>query len=543
MIRFLKQFWSGETNGLTAAALIVGASSLASRLVGLLRDRTLAGTFGAGAELDAYYAAFRVPDALYNLLILGALSAGFIPVFAEYLETRDRRDAWRLAEQVLSIVGAVLVVGCLFLALFAPILVPLTVPGFSPEQTEITIRLARIMFLSPFFLGLSAVMGGILQATRRFLAFSIAPVLYNVGIILGTIFLAPRFGIEGVAWGVVFGAFLHFAVQAYAALGLGLRRIPPPSFEHEGVRRILKLMAPRTAGLAVSQMNLIVLLIMASTLAPGSVAVFNLANNLQSFPVGILGISFAIAAFPVLASAAGRKDREGFLSAFGSAARKIAFFILPATALFFLSRAQIVRMALGSGEFSWDDTILTAGVVGVFLISLLAQCLVPLVARAFYALQNTWTPFWAALVAEALNLVLAFALKDYYGIAGLALAFSIATYINLFLLWWQLRRIYGHLQTWSFALSLAKTVVASGAIILAGYPVRQFIGTAFPLRETWQVVLQASAASFVGLAAFILVAWLLKSPELNELRTALTKKLVKQAGAVAGAEEAQGMST
>lgn len=541
MLKKISKLWNGETGGLTAAAFIVGAASLASRLVGVLRDRALASTFGAGASLDAYYAAFRVPDFLYNLVILGALSAGFIPVFSEYLETKDKREAWKLAESVLSVVGATMAVLCLVLAALAPIIIPLTVPGFTGEKLETTIRLSRIMFLSPFFLGLSAVMGGILQTTRRFVAFSLAPVFYNLCIIGGVYLLAPRFGVEGVAWGVVIGAFLHLAVQSSVVLRLGLQHIPWPSLKLEGVRRILKLMLPRTAGLAVSQLNLVILLIFASTLSEGSVSVFNLANNLQSFPVGIIGISFAVAAFPLLTKYASLRDTERFAQTLDSAARKITFFILPATALFFLLRAQAVRLVLGAGVFDWNDTIRTATVLGVFLISLLGQAIVPLLARAFYAHQNTRTPLWIGVISELANVGLAFYLRSIYGITGLAIAFTVATYVNGVLLFWMLERKYGPFGMRRYLSSAVKTVAASLAIIAAGYPVRQALGTVFPLRTFWQVALQAGAAGLVGLAAFILVAWLLKSPEFQELRIAVNRKLFRHGPPVSGAEEAQGI--
>ena len=541
MIRYIKKLWSTETNGLTAAALIIGLASIASRLVGVLRDRSLASVFGAGNTLDAYYAAFRVPDFLYNLIILGALSAGFIPVFAEYLETRDKKEAWRLAEQVLSVVGATMALACALLALVAPIIVPLTIPGFDADKTATTVQLSRVMFLSPFFLGLSAVMGGILQTTRRFLAFAIAPVVYNLSIIFGIYFLVPHFGIEGLSWGVVIGAFLHLVVQSSVVLKMGLHRIPRPSFMPEGVRRILYLMAPRMAGLAVSQVNLVVLLIFASTLPLGSVAVFNLANNLQSFPVGIIGISFAVAAFPLLSRAASHKDKREFNEALASAARKTTFFILPAMALFYLSRAQIVRLTLGAGVFDWNDTIRTAEVLSVFLISLYGQSIVPLLARAFYSLQNTWIPFWAGLISEIANIVLAYLLKDIMGIMGLALAFSIATYINLFFLWFMLRRMRGPLGFKGIIVSFIKILTASVALIGAGYPVRQLIGTMFPLETFWQVALQAGLASTFGLVAFFVIAWILKTPELHEFIAAINKKIFKNAGPVEGAEEAQGI--
>ncbi len=541
MLKRFARLWEGETNGVTAAAMIIAIASLASNIVGVLRDHTLAATFGAGHALDAYYAAFRVPDFIYNLVIVGSLSAGFIPVFAEYLETRDKREAWHLAEQVLSVVGATMVVLCLILAVFAPVIVPMTVPGFSPDKLALTIRMARIMFLSPFFLGLSAVMGGILQATRRFVAFSIAPVVYNLGIIFGATVLVPRMGVEGVAWGVVLGAFLHFLIQASVALRLGLQRIPWPSLQTAGVRRILKLMIPRTAGLAVSQLNLVILLIFASALADGSVAVFNLANNLQSFAVSVIGISYAVAAFPVLSKAAGRKDMGGFHSALLGAAQKITFFILPFTACFFLFRAQIVRLALGAGQFGWDDTIRTATVLGVFTISLLGQSLVALYARAFYAMQDTKRPLVIALVSESVNLILAYTLRGPLGITGLVIAFSAATYVQLGLLLWQLRRHHGLTGGAAYATTFLKAGAASLAFIAAGYPVRQLIGTLFPLNMYWQVMLQGGLAGLVGLAAFVFVCWLLKSAEFFDFVSHINKKLFKSKASIAGAEEAQGL--
>lgn len=541
MFSKLFKFWNGETNGLTAAAFVVGTASIASRLVGVLRDRALASTFGAGNALDAYYAAFRVPDLLYNLIILGALSAGFIPLFSEYLATREKHEAWKLAEQVLSIVGATMILICVLFALFAPLVIPFTVPGFAGEKLALTIQLSRIMLLSPIFLGLSAVMGGVLQATRRFVAFSLAPVCYNLCIIFGVYVFAPQLGITGVAWGVVLGAFLHCAVQASVAVRLGLRRISWPSFAHEGVRRILKLMLPRTVGLAVSQLNLVILLVFASTLPVGSVAVFNLAHNLQSFPVGMIGISFAVAAFPLLTRFASLGDRDGFARSLDSAARKITFFILPFTALFFLLRAQIVRLALGGGVFGWHDTIRTALVLGIFLTSLLGQALIPLLARAFYAHQNTLTPFWIGICAELVNIGLAFLLRSSYGIAGLAIAFSVATYVNGFLLFLFLEKKYGPFETRRFFSSVVKSTLAAVALIVVGYPVRQFFGTLFPLRMFWHVALQAGAAGVVGLGGFIFVAWLLKSPELQELHIAINRKLFRHGPVVSGAEEAQGV--
>ncbi|MBI4138558.1 murein biosynthesis integral membrane protein MurJ [Candidatus Uhrbacteria bacterium] len=538
MKQFFFRLWHHETNGLTAAALIIGVASLASRVLGVLRDRVLASQFGAGDVLDVYYAAFRLPDLLYTLIILGALSAGFIPVFAEYMEARGKDDALRLAERVCSVVGAVMLVVCAALVAFAPVFVPLAVPGFTGEKLAETIALTRIMALSPFFLGLSAVMGGILQATRHFFAFALAPVLYNIGIIFGAVILAPVMGLPGLAWGVVLGAFLHFLTQSTVAFRLGFRRLPAPSFRTEGVRRILWLMAPRTAGLAVAQVNMVILLALASSLPLGSIAVFNLASNLQAFPVGIFGISFAVAAFPNLAAAVGAGRDQEFLRVISSAARKICFLILPATAIFFLLRAQIVRLALGAGAFDWNDTIRTADVLGIFTFSLLFQALSPLFARAFYALQDTWTPLRISVLTEAFNLLLAFMLRGPFGIFGLAIAFSAAAALNFVLLWWFLRVKRGPFDGDVFS-SIAKTSAASLALFGFGWLVRQSLGTIFPLRTFWQVALQTAGTVLVGMLAFVTVAALLRSEEFLEFRDAVRRKLFRAVKRIEGADAAQ----
>lgn len=537
MFSFIKKLWNSETRGLTAAAIIVGLASLAADAVGLLRDRLLASMFGAGHALDTYYAAFRLPDLLYNLIILGALSAGFIPVFAEYLHKKGDSEAWRLVEEVVSVVAAVMALACLVLSLAAPIIVPLTVPGFSAAQQALTISLARVMFLSPFLLGLSAVMGGVLQATRRFIAFSLAPIFYNLGIIFGAVVLAPHMGVIGVAWGVVIGAGMHLILQTSVVLHLGLRKLHWPSFKHEGVRRILKLMVPRTLGLAVSQMNLIVLQVFASTLMAGSVAVFNLANNLQTFPVSLVGISYAVAAFPLFSKHVAEHDDEAFKRSIGTTMRKIVFLILPAMAIFYLLRAQAVRLAFGAGLFNWNDTIRTADVLAMFLPSLIAQSGVAVFARAFYAIQNTRVPLVVSVIAEGVNLLVAFLSYRALGVTGLALAFTLSTFTNWLLLWYMLRRVKGSLHERTWFGSFGKSALAALAVLAAGYPVRQFIGSIYPLRTFWQLFFQSAVTGVVGAAAFVIVAILLRSEEWKEFSEALASRWWKTKPQTVGAEE------
>ncbi len=537
MLKFLKRLWSGETDGLTAAAFLVGAASFASRIFGIFRDRILASSFGAGDILDAYYEAFRIPDTLYNLIIIGALSAGFIPVFTEWYERKGKDEAFRLAEKVLSVILTTLLIAVAVLFLLAPLLVPLIAPGFEGEKLNTTIWLTRLMLLSPVFLGMSAVMGGILQSRRRFFAFSLAPVLYNIGIIFGALFLAPHFGVYGVGLGVILGAFMHFVTQSSVAFSLGLKRLPRPDFKDQGIRKIVKLMIPRTLGLAVTQINLIVILAIASTLGVGSVAVFQLAQNLQSFPLGLFGISFAIAAFPLMAQAAGRKDDKAYKEALNNASRKIFFLMIPTIALFILLRAQIVRIILGQGFFDWNDTIRTANVLGWFAISLFAQGLIPLFMRAFYAVQEVKKPIMITVGAEIMSIILALILKGPFGIAGLAMAFSASAVIQVSLLVLLLRKEKGALGEGEFGLSALKVAAATFALFIVGYPIRQAVGTIYPLRTFLQVFMQALLTTLGGLSAFLVVAWLLRSRELEEMAHAIKRRLWRKADLTEGLEE------
>ncbi|MSR85628.1 murein biosynthesis integral membrane protein MurJ [Candidatus Uhrbacteria bacterium] len=532
MITFLKRLWFGEITGLTSAAFFIALAQILSNGMGLIRDHLLAGTFGAGHQLDAYYAAFRLPDFLYSLIILGAFTAGFIPVFTEYLKTHGKEKASELTQQVLSIITYALIVACGVLAFFAPQIVPRMTPGFDAATMRLTITLSRILFLSPILLGISTVMGGVLQSMRRMFVFAFAPLLYNAGIIFGILVLSPHFGMMGVAWGVILGALFHLLVQWSVAGRLMSWRFVIPSFASEGVRRMFRLMIPRTVALAVSQINLVVLLALASSLEAGSVAVFNLANNIQSVPLSVIGLSFALAAFPILSRSAGAQDEQTFGREVVRAAQRIVFFVLPLMALFILLRVEIVAVILGDGKFSPQDTLRTATVVAWFSFSLLAQSLVPLLARAFYAIQDTWTPFIISVICELVNLGLALLLRPHFHIMGLAMSFSAAAMVNLLLLWIFLRR-KRRLATGFFLRSLGKTLVATCVMSLVVFvlhsPVWMIISNSSLLRYHvwWSLLTSTGIVCIVGALAFCFVAWLIKSEEFEGWRVAIAQRFFK----------------
>ena len=303
------RFFNSQTKTISGAAGILAITALISRLLGLVRDRLLASTFGAGSDLDVYFAAFRIPDFVYNILIAGGVIVAFLPLFSEYF-LKDKKEAWDFANNVLNVFLFFLVLISLGISIFAPILVKIITPGFNPQQISLTSLLTRILFLSPILLGLSSIFSGVLQYFNKFLAYSLAPVLYNLGIIMGIIFLAPASGILGVTLGVILGAFLHMVIQIPSAINSGFWYKPTFNLKDPKIKKVFSLMIPRTLGVAAPQINLMVVTAIASGLPAGAISIFTFANNLQQFPLGLIGIPFAIAAFPALSQdwAAQRKD-------------------------------------------------------------------------------------------------------------------------------------------------------------------------------------------------------------------------------------------
>ena len=520
----LHKLFNNQSKTITSAAIILGAASLVSRLLGILRDRILAGEFGAGVELDMYYAAFRIPDLVFNLLILGALSAGFIPVFTGYLSKKEK--AWELVNVVLNVmlVSMVLISGLLIV--LAPWLTRLIAPGFSPEQLKITTVLTQIMFLSPILLGISGLFGSVLQSFKRFFVYSIAPILYNVGIIIGVLFFVPILGIYGLAWGVVFGASMHMIIQLLATLSLGYCYRWSFNLSHRGLKKILMMMVPRTLGLAITQINFLIVTIIGSTLAAGSITIFNLASNIQSFPLGIFGISFAIAAFPTLSEL--NKKRKKFIETLSLTIRQILFFIIPASALLIILRAQIVRVILGSGRFDWEDTVLTLETLSLFAFSLFAQAIILVLIRAFYARRDSKTPFYTGLISAFANIILAVMLVESLGVAGLALAFSLASILNLVLLTLILHYRLGKLDGEKITISFVKIFIATFILAITAqaikYPIEQIMG----LQTFIGVATQAIAAALGGSIVYLVICWLLKSEELKLFLDSLKRKIGKR---------------
>lgn len=517
---------NSENGSVVGTALMLGAASLASRLVGLLRERVFTTTFGAGDTFDAFVAAFRIPDLVFNLVVIGALSAVFIPFFTDKLVqgTQGRRAAFQFALNILNTVFVV-VAGCMgAYALFADMLVPWMTPGFSGEKLELTVQLSRIMALQPIFLSVSFVFSGVLNSFRRFLAYALAPILYNIGIIFGVLVLVPRFGVAGLGWGVVVGAILHMLVQLPGVLREGFRWRPVFAWASGDVKTLWRMLVPRVVGLAAQQINLLVVTVMGSTLLAGSITAFHLANNVAALPVGIFGLAFAQAAFPTLAEAASRRQQKEFMDTFVRVLRYILFFVIPISVFFFLLRAQIIRVLFGDGAFDWEDTILTFETFGWLIVSIFAQATLPLLTRAFYVKQDTATPVIVSIVSIAVNIVLALLLAPRMGAPGLALAFSVSAIINVLLLWLAARRRLGPLSLRVLAVGLVKMLVAGlgagAALQLLKYPVAAVVD----MHRFWGVFIQMLVTAAGGGGVYLGLCYLLQCEELSAMRRYLPKK-------------------
>lgn len=522
----IKKIIHKEFSSVTSAAFIIAIATLASKFLGIFRDGILANRFPT-VDLDIYYAAFRIPDFIFNIIVLGALSAGFIPVFAKLIARDKKEEAFRAANNILNILLIILSLLTLISIIATPQIIELITPGFDEEKRERTIELTRIMFLSPIFMLLSSITGGILQSYKRFFIYSLSPIVYNLGIIFGAEFLAWEFGLEGLAWGVVLGSFLQFIIQFPTVRILGFKYKLIIDTKSQEVRTIIKIMIPRIFTLIISQVNLLIITVIASTLAEGSLTVFNLANNLQSFPLGIFAISFAVACFPTLSSLNDEKERDKFSSILLSTAKQILYFVIPLSVLLVVLRAQIVRVILGHGYFSWEDTIMTFNTLQIFCFSLFAQALIPLFSRAFWAIHDSKTPFFSALISAIINVILAIELSQSFGLYGLVGAFSISSTINAMVLFILLKRKMGHQDYKDFYITTAKI---SFAAVLSGMIAYKILYVIEPFLDTHTFIgifSQGLFAGVFGVGFFLIFSWITRIEEFDKFRSSFQRKLLK----------------
>ena len=520
-----------EKSRVIKAAGVVGSATFLSRILGFVRDAVIAWYFGAGQNSDAFIAAFRIPNLLRKLLGEGSISNAIVPVLTDYLSMDGKDEAFRLARSALWVLSIILVIVSLGGILLSPLIVKAIAPGFieSPPKLSLTITLTRIMFPYIFFIGLVALCMGILNVLGHFAAPALAPVMLNLTIILAVLFLCPHLDtpVLGLAIGVIIGGILQLLLQLPAMAGRGFRFWQKTKMFHPGLKKISRLMPPVIIGGAVYQINVLVGTLLASFLPEGSVTVLYFADRLVQFPLGIFAIAAATAVLPSLSRQASQRDLADLKETFGYAVRLTLFLTIPSMVGLIVLREPIITVLFQRGEFSLQATLLTAQALLYYAIGLWAFSAVRIVAATFFALKDTRTPMVMATISIIANIVLGIVLMKPMAHAGLALATSLASVLNLMLLVVALRKRLGSLGWRSIVRSGLKTL---GSAALMGSAV-------------WaaaQVVIPANGASFIellggvlvcvfgGLAVFGACSYGFKSPEfasmLAEIRQGLNRK-------------------
>ena len=530
MVKRISKLFHSE-NSIRGASLVLIITLTLSNILGLLRDHFLA-AYIPTSQLDIYFAAFRIPDLIFNFFILGAITSVFIPIFCDYIAGDNLKEGWRVTNILLNIAILVMIGFAILMFFLMPWAMHLVVPNFSPERIEKTVTLSRLLMLPPIFFAASYIISGVLNSFKRFVAYSLAPLIYNLSIIVGTLLFGSKIGILGVVYFVIAGAALHLLVQLPSAIKLGYKYQPFFDWRHPAVKRVFRLMIPRTIGMGVNQIMLLVYTAIASALATGSIAAFNFANNIQTMPTVVFGTSFATAVFPTLTTAIAEKNYKKYQFYFTRSVRTIAYLLIPFSVIFILLRAQIIRLILGAGQFEWSDTKATALTLGYFSLSLIAQGLIPLLTRAFFAHKDTKTPMYISIFTAIVSVILGYTLSNKMGVAGLALAFTIGSYFNALILYIAMKKLQGFSFDTTIFISVLKIIISSVVMGLVIWFSNHQLVKVVDMQTFFGVLEQTLISSILGAAVYLGLTSLFKS---EEIKWAIFRKI--NGGAVAEAEE------
>ena len=548
MVKRVFELMLREISGLHEAAYLLGACAIASQLLAIFRDRLFASAFGASRILDIYYAAFRIPDFIFISIASVVSISVLVPFLIDKLKSGEDTGK-HFVNDIFSIFFTAIAVISFLAFLFMPVLIPYLFPGFADDLARAElITMARIMLLSPVFLGISNFLASITQIYNRFLVYALSPLLYNIGIIIGIVVLYPQFGLKGLAYGVVLGAFFHLAIQVPFIRKSGFLPSFQLPFHWSSVKKVVLISLPRTLTLASNQIATFFLVAIASLLGAGSIAVFNLSWNLQSVPLSIVGASYASAAFPALSRFISSGSRDKFLDGMVMSARHIIFWSLPFVALFVVLRAQIVRTILGAGQFDWSDTRLTAACLAIFILSALPQSLLLLFVRGYYALGKTTKPLLINIASSIAIVILGYLFLHLFKIAPtfryfieslfkvenvsgsvvlvLPLAYTLGTIINA--LW---HFIAFQREFKDFSRPVWRTFFSSGsAAVIMGYVAYTFLNVfdkVFNINTLVGIFFQGFFSGIIGIAFGILILMLMKNDEIGEIWKVLHHKIWK----------------
>ncbi|KND48811.1 MAG: virulence factor [Parcubacteria bacterium C7867-005] len=547
MVQKIFRFLYKESSTLHNAAYLLGVFAVLSQVMAVIRDRLLAHIFGAGSSLDIYYAAFRIPDFLF-VTIASIVSLSVVVPFIVEKEKESKEAVQKFVNNIFSFFSVLMITSCILAFFLIPVFSDVLFKGFSDSALKEVILLSRILLISPIALGFSNLLGSLTQVYNRFTVYAFAPLLYNLGIILGVVLLAPTFGVRGIVIGVIVGAIMHAVIQIPFVMKVGLLPKFSFGFDLASIKKVAPLSLPRTLTLSMSHVATIFLVSMASLMVVGSISVLSFSMNIQSVPLSIIGVSYSLAAFPTLSRYFADKNISGFVSQMVITSRHIIFWSLPITALFIVLRAQIVRVLLGTGRFDWNDTRLTAAALAIFSVSAVFQCLILLFVRAFYSAGKTKMPFVVNLISAVSIIVISYifvhifyAFPDFRNFVSallkvedlpgtvvlmLPLGYTVGTIINGILHWIGFEREFR-----GFSKEVLKSLWQSfaGAVIL-GYIT--FVGLRLfaPLFGTSSLLgifFQGFFAGILGIVSAVIILYLLGSKELKEVWASIHNRFWK----------------
>jgi len=506
---------SKDGHRIARAATLVMALFVLSRLLGLGRQMIVGALFGTSGDLDAYLAANRITETVFLIVAGGALGSAFIPTFADHLTQDNQAAAWELASAVINLTLIVMTALVGLIAVFAPALVRTVIaPGFDAALQHLTVRLLRIMLITPIVFGVSGVLMATLNAHQHFLLPAFAPSIYNLSIIGGAVALGPRLGVVGIAIGVVIGSLLHLLVQVPQVLRYGARYAPTLSLRNPSVREVGRLMAPRVLGTAVAQLNLVINNSLATRMGEGAVSAINFAWMLMLLPQGVFAQAVGTAAFPTFAEQVARGEREKMRETLSATLRGILFLSIPATVGLVAVGQPIVSLLFERGAFESGSTDAVAWALTFFALGLVGHAGLEIVARAFYALHDTFTPVWVGGLTMALNVILSLTLPSLFASAslepygGLALANSLATLLEFVVLLVLIQRRLNGIEGRRMGRTIAKSSLAALMMALA------LLGWQAALRDAG-AVLRGGGGIVVGLGTYLVAALLLRCEELQ----------------------------
>lgn len=527
---------------------MLAAFTFLGQVVGLFRDRMLAGNIGPGEILDIYVTAFQIPDLVFALgasLVSVTILIPFISELAH--EHANNQEAQAFINSIFTVFLLGMIGISIILYIIMPWLAPLVAPGFESHLVPELVRIARIMLLSPILMGISNLFGSITQMQRKFFVYALSPILYNLGIMMGIIFLYPIYGVSGLAYGVIIGSFLHMLIQVPVVMKHGFApMIVFKNIQWKKVARVASISLPRTFTLAFSQIVVTVLVAFATHIGEGAASILRFALTINTFPVIIIGMSYSVAAFPQMVEFFHEHKIKEFITTVLEPARSIIFWSLPVTILFIVLRAQIVRVILGTGEFTWSDTRMTAAVLALLVVSVAARGLVGLLVRGYYAAGDTIRPLvvnalstLCIIICAAVGMVAYTHTPDFAAwfehtlrvtevaharLLILALAYSIGTFINAIVLWYMFKKQFVAREE-LFTTSIYQSMIASVLMGSVAYLMLQTLAPLLNLNTFSGIFTQGMIAGSVAVLLGIGFLFVIDNQEIHSFVTSLKMKL------------------